>query len=123
MAKSQLGFFLDEDLPPAIAEMLRSKGITATSVVAEKRQGLSDEDQLRFAATHNLTLVTANVADYLELARQWTARGQNHAGIVFVLTKRFPRRSAVVIVRALQAFVSRETGEQMANSARFLTTD
>jgi predicted nuclease of predicted toxin-antitoxin system len=120
MAEDRLGFFIDEDLPPSIAEMLRAKGIRATSVVAEKRQGLSDEEQLRFATAHNFVVVTANVADYLELARQWMARGMNHLGIVFATTKQFPRRNAAAIARALRTFAREETPGQMRNSARFL---
>jgi hypothetical protein len=37
--------------------------------VHEKRQGLSDEEQLSYAARWQLILVTANIVDYVELAR------------------------------------------------------
>src|SRR5712692_5220604 len=117
MAVEQLGFFIDEDLPPAIAEILRAHGIRATSVVQEGRQGLSDEEHLRFAAARNLVVVTANVVDYVALARQWAASAREHAGLVLVLTKRFPRREAVPIARALQALARQETPAQMRNSA------
>jgi uncharacterized protein DUF5615 len=116
----ELGFFIDEDLPPAIADILRVRGLQALSVVGEARQGLADEEQLHFATTHNLVLVTANIADYTELARQWMASGREHAGLVFVLVKRFPRREAGAITRALQALAAQETRAQMHNSARFL---
>jgi len=56
-------------LPPAIAEILQTAGIAATSVVHEKRQGLSDAEQLCYAARQQLILVTANIADYADLAR------------------------------------------------------
>jgi hypothetical protein len=121
MAAAQLGFFIDKDLPPAIAKILRAHGLTATSVVDEGRQGLSDEEHLRFATAQNLVLVTANIADYRELARQWAASGREHTGLVFVLTKRFPRREAAAIARALRVLVGQETPVQMRNSARFLT--
>ena len=119
----RLGFFIDEDLPPAIATILRTAGISATSVVHEKRQGLSDEEQLHYAASRQLVLVTANIADYVELARQWAARGDEHAGLVLVSTKRFRRRDARVIARALRLLAARETVSQMRNSARFLTQE
>jgi len=119
----RLGFFIDEDLPPVTAEILRTAGITTTSVMYEKRQGLSDEEQLHYAASRQLVLVTANIADYVELARQWAARGHEHAGLVLVSTKRFPRREARVIARALRLLAARETVSQMRNSARFLTSE
>jgi predicted nuclease of predicted toxin-antitoxin system len=116
----RLGFFIDEDLPPIIAEILRTASITATSVVREKRQGFSDEEQLRYAVRRQLVLVTANIADYVELARQWAARGDEHMGLVLVSTKRFPRREAKLIARALRLLAARETASQMRTSARFL---
>jgi predicted nuclease of predicted toxin-antitoxin system len=116
----ELGFFIDEGLPPAIADILRARGLQALSVVGEARQGLADEEQLHFAAIHNLVLVTANIADYVELARQWAASGREHVGLVFILTKRFPRRDAAAIARALQALAAQETLAQMRNNARFL---
>jgi predicted nuclease of predicted toxin-antitoxin system len=119
----RLGFFIDEDLPPAIAEILQTAGISATSVVHEKRQGLSDEEQLRYAASRQLVLVTANVADYVELSRQWASRGREHAGLVLVSTKRFPRRDARAIARALRVLAARETVSQLRNSAWFLTQE
>ncbi|MGE0680722.1 MAG: DUF5615 family PIN-like protein [Candidatus Binatia bacterium] len=120
MVEIRLRFFIDEDLPPVIAEMLRAQGLSATSVVAEKQQGLSDEEQLRFAAERNVILVTANVADYMELARQWMAIGLDHSGLIFAMTRQFPRRDAVAITHALHALARQETPEQMRNSARFL---
>ena len=120
MEAGQVGFFIDEDLPPAIAEILHSYSIRATSVVGEGRQGLTDEEQLHFAATQNLVLVSANIADYAELARQWAASGREHAGVVFVLTKRFRRRNAAAIARALRTLAEEEPPAQMRNSARFL---
>jgi hypothetical protein len=119
----RLGFFIDENLPPAIAEIMRTVGIPATAVVDEKRQGLSDEEQLRYAASWQLALVTANVADYVELARQWAAQGHEHAGLVLVSTKRFPRRDTRAIARALRLLAARETVSQMRNSARFLSPE
>lgn len=123
MKAERLGFFIDEDLPPAIAEILRTAGISATSVVHEKRQGLSDAEHLRYAASQQLVLVTANIADYVELARQWAARGDEHAGLVLVSTKRFPRRDARALARALRRLAARETVSQMRNSARFLVRE
>ena len=123
MEAERLGFFIDEDLPPTIAEILRTAGITVTSVMHEKRQGLSDEEQLRYAASRQLVLVTANIADYVELARQWAARGHGHAGLVLVSTKRFPRREARMIARALRLLTARATVSQMRNSARFLSQE
>lgn len=116
-----IGFFIDEDLPHRIAEMLRSRGITATSVLDERREGLADEEQLRFAAAHNLVLVTANVADYVELARQWAAAGRDHPGLVFIMPQRFPRRNAAAIAQALNSLAQKGTPLQMRNSARFLS--
>jgi predicted nuclease of predicted toxin-antitoxin system len=120
VANGQLGFYIDEDLPPAIAKLLGGHGFEATSVLEEGRAELSDKEQLCFAAQQKLVLVTANIADYAGLARQWAARGRAHVGLVFVPTKRFPRRQAARITRALRALANQETPTQLRNSARFL---
>ena len=43
-------FLFDEDLPPRIAEVDRGLGLEAESVHALGRTGLSDPEQLRYAA-------------------------------------------------------------------------
>jgi predicted nuclease of predicted toxin-antitoxin system len=54
--------YLDEHLPPVIAEHLRARGIDALAAVEADRAGraITDEEQLAFAAANGRTLVTSD---------------------------------------------------------------
>jgi hypothetical protein len=67
-------FLLDEDLPPKVAVIARSLGLDVVSVHEIGRTGLSDEAQLRFAASETRILVTRNRDDFIALTRRPTRR-------------------------------------------------
>jgi hypothetical protein len=71
-------FFLDENLPVAVADQLRRRGIEAVTVRDLGMLGRSDIDHLALARQMGYVLCTHD-ADYLELA----LAGEAHAGIVF----------------------------------------
>lgn len=75
-------FYLDEDLAPAIAIALRKRGVDAISAHEVGRIGLSDADQLTFAAGQGRCLVSANARDFRRLGRDAIEQGRPHAGIV-----------------------------------------
>ena len=71
-------FYLDENVPLAIAVQLRRRGIEAVTVRDLHLLGDSDINHLQRATAMGAVLCTHDV-DYLELA----AQGIDHAGIVF----------------------------------------
>lgn len=81
-------FYLDEDIPLALADLLRVDGHTVTTTRDEHRLGSPDPEQLLFAANGGLTLVTHNRKDFARLheawliwARDWEV-ARSHAGII-----------------------------------------
>ena len=76
--------YLDEDLSPAIAELLRRYGIDATSAQEVGNVQLDDRAQLAYATQEGRAIVTANVVDFLDLAHEAVASNAEHAGIVLV---------------------------------------
>ena len=76
--------YLDEDLSPAIADILRRKGLDATSTHEAGTVQLDDRAQLAYATREGRTIVTANVVDFIELAHEAVATNTEHAGIVLV---------------------------------------
>lgn len=76
--------YLDEDLSPAIAELLRRYGIDATSAQEVGNVQLDDRAQLTYATREGRAIVTANVVDFVELAHEAVASNTEHAGIVLV---------------------------------------
>jgi len=75
---------LDEDLSPAIAEILRRRGLDVSSAHEVGTTQLSDAQQLHHAAHAERVLVTRNLRDFVVLGREYVGRGQAHAGIILV---------------------------------------
>lgn len=79
-----MNLLLDEDLSPRIALALRKLGVDAVSVHEIARQGLSDREQLEYAASEKRCLVTRNRDDYMMLTREFFARNEPHEGVLVV---------------------------------------
>jgi len=79
-----LKLYLDEDLSPRVVRLLCERGLDATGAHEVGQAGRSDLEQLRYAAREGRSLVTRNVADFLELVRQLINRQESHAGILLI---------------------------------------
>ena len=76
--------YLDEDLSPRVAELLRRREFDAFSAHEAGHPGRLDLEQLRFATREGRCLVTRNVADFVEIVRDLVNRQESHAGIIIV---------------------------------------
>jgi hypothetical protein len=76
--------YLDEDLSPDIAVLLRQLGVDATSAHEVGNTQLPDCTQLEHATREGRVIVTRNVVDFLRLARDAVATNTRHGGIVLV---------------------------------------
>lgn len=76
--------YLDEDLSPGIAALLRRRGLDATSAHEVGNGQLGDRAQLEYASREDRAIVTRNVVDFLQLARDAVASNTHHAGIILV---------------------------------------
>jgi hypothetical protein len=74
--------YLDEDIHKRLAVALRLRNFDVTGVHEVKRLGLTDEEQLLHAAAEKRTLFSYNAVDYLRLHTEWSARDQEHFGII-----------------------------------------
>ncbi|MGH2409140.1 MAG: DUF5615 family PIN-like protein [Chloroflexota bacterium] len=79
-------FYLDEDVPEAIALLLVGFGHRAITTRAEGRKGIPDYAQLWHAALHDWIFVTLNRKDYLLLHGAWQHWGvpRRHGGILIL---------------------------------------
>ena len=107
--------FLDEDFHVALAEALRKRGHDAVHALEEKRLGLADEAQLKFAADAGRALLTFNVGDFVRLHNRWIEKGREHAGII--VSKQLPVGKAL---RRVLNLIQKETAESIQGEVRFL---
>jgi predicted nuclease of predicted toxin-antitoxin system len=98
--------YLDENLSPRIAEILREGGVDAVSAHEAGRAGIDDRSQLAHAAQEGRAMVTCDVSDFLVLATEAIAANAEHAGIILV-PPRLPARALSEIAAALQAIAAR----------------
>ena len=76
--------YLDEDLSPTIALLLRQRGVDATSAHEVGNSQIQDRAQLEYATREGRAIVTRNVVDFLRLAHDAVATNTQHGGIVLV---------------------------------------
>jgi hypothetical protein len=76
--------YLDEDLSPSIALLLRQRGVDATSAHEVGNVHLGDHAQLEYATREDRAIVTRNVFYFVRLARDAVATNTRHAGIALV---------------------------------------
>ena len=76
--------YVDEDLSPTVALLLRQRGVDATSAHDAGNSQLGDRAQLEYATREGRAIVTRNVADFLGLAHDAVATNTAHAGILLV---------------------------------------
>lgn len=76
--------YLDEDLSPNIAELLRQRGIDAKSAQEVGNTQLDDRAQVAYATREGRAIVTANVVDFIQLAHEAVATNTEHGGVVLV---------------------------------------
>lgn len=76
--------YLDEDLSPSVALLLRQRSVDATSAADVGNSQLGDRAQLEYASGEGRAIVSRNVVDFLRLAHDAVATNTAHAGIVLV---------------------------------------
>ena len=117
---SSVRFLLDEDLPPQVAVIARSIGLDVVSVHHIGRNGLSDEDQLRFAASESRILVTRNRDDFIALTHRAYATNAPHHGVLLV-PRSAPNTHPERIARSLAGWAARfATGHPGSGFVDFL---
>jgi predicted nuclease of predicted toxin-antitoxin system len=75
-------FYLDADLSPKIAELLRRRGFDAASAFEVQKAQSSDQEQLDLASREGRCFVTRNARDFIDLSEQAIRRQVPHAGII-----------------------------------------
>lgn len=89
-------FYLDENLSQQVAIIARRFGVDVTSAQELDRRGLSDEEQLAFAAAEGRCLVSRDYKDFPRITGVFGEQGLPHRGVLSVSPSLHRRGSAAV---------------------------
>jgi predicted nuclease of predicted toxin-antitoxin system len=96
-------FYLDEDLSPVIAAILRGWGVDAISCDECGRNGLSDEEQLNFAGVEGQCVVTRNRDDFIGQTVLFFEQGRPHVGLL-IAPRTIPANRFSALARAIREY-------------------
>ncbi len=108
--------YVDEDIPLSFAQAILNRGVNAVTTGAAGNKGLSDADQLAYAAGDGRTIVTHNRKDFILLHNEYLRSGKIHAGII--VTDQLP--VGVLLRRFMKLWFSLPA-EHMAGKLEFLS--
>lgn len=111
--------YLDEDVVPELARMLRSHGYDAISAHEVAALRLEDAEQLERAASEGRTLLTYNYHDFLRISDEWFMAGRSHAGIV-ISYRQYSRHELGSLFRTVVALLESLTAEALQDSVAIL---
>ena len=112
---TRITLFLDEDVQPLLAEILRQRGYDVVHVLEVGRGGESDPEQLAYAVSQGRTMLTHNIRDYLLLDRKYQGQGREHHGII--VSDQVPLRE---LLRRTLRCLSRRTADKVRNQVIWL---
>lgn len=74
--------YLDEDITPLLARLLREHGHDVISCRDVGATGLTDEDQLAQATELGRAILSSNYADFIRISLECARDGRSHRGII-----------------------------------------
>ena len=107
--------YMDEDVHRGVAVALRLRDFDVVSAHEAGRWGMSDEEQLGYAAAQGRTLFSFNATDYLRLHREWMEASRAHRGII--LSKQLPVGE---VARRLLQLLNRVTADEVRGQCFWL---
>jgi len=107
--------YLDEDVDPLLAPVLRERGIDCLSTRDAQNLGHSDVQQLTVATDQGRVMLTFNVKDFLRLAKELVDSSRHHSGII--VSDHLPFR---VLLRRVLVLVQRQAHTDLNDTVLWL---
>ena len=115
-------FYLDEDLSPRIAELLRKRGVDCKSAHEIGMVQATDLEQLILAARKKRCLVTKNRDDFVQLTVQFFNDHLSHSGVL-IIPHTIPGDQFALIAKALAAYARRHPKGMQPYTIDFLNPE
>lgn len=96
-------FYIDEDLNPKIAEVLRKNRIDAISAKEAGMLQASDLEQMEYAASAKRCMVTRNRNDFIKLTVQFFNEHRHHYGVL-IIPGSYPGDRFALAAKALKRY-------------------
>ncbi|GMU27671.1 MAG: hypothetical protein AMXMBFR17_12110 [Candidatus Jettenia caeni] len=112
-------YYLDEDLSPKIAEILRKHGIDAVSAHEIGMAQTEDKEHLNLAASEKRCLVTRNRNDFIRLTVQFFHEHRSHSGVL-IIPHTLPDDNFSLIARAILKYDSKHSHDVKSYGIDFL---
>lgn len=107
--------YLDEDVSIVQADVLRARGYEIHTLRDAQQLGQSDAEQLAYAASRGMAIVTHNRADFEALAASYRDNAHMHAGIIIAV-----RRSVPELSRRLLLILDSDTADELRRGSLHL---
>lgn len=107
--------YLDEDVDVLLAELVRARGFSVTTTVEAGQLGNTDAEQLAYAVSRELVLLTHNRVHFEILAREYFTEGRTHFGILLA-----SRHSPYEILRRLLLLLDQVNADEMRDQVRYI---
>ena len=112
-------YYLDEDISPKIAKILRKYQVDAVSTHEVGMIQALDREQLEYAATDGRSIVTRNRNDFIRLTIQFFNELRPHHGVL-IIPYTTPGDKFSVIAGALKKYATRHPSGMKPYTIDFL---
>lgn len=97
----EIKVYIDEDVRPILAEILRERGYDAISTLEANMNGSTDKAQMDFAIKDKRAILTHNIKDFVQIHKVYQSR---HFGIILsdqISLKELLRRTLRFLARSV----------------------
>ena len=117
---ARVKYYLDEDLSPRIAELLRKRTVDCVSAHEIGMVQVTDLEQLMFAVKKKRCLVTRNRDDFIRLTVQFFNDHIPHSGVL-IIPHSIPGDQFLPIAKALAKYASKHPEGMQPYTIDFLS--